>query len=96
MCKNIGYESYCEELFVIKHKSKYSCVSAIYFNLGTESIKENFNFAYYFDETDIKPAVLDGGSEIILMNWPNNKHIECNVDNDIPVKIPRIPYVLLN
>ena len=23
--KNIGYEFYCEELFVLKHKSKYSC-----------------------------------------------------------------------
>ena len=25
MCKNIGYEFYCRELFVVKHKSKYSC-----------------------------------------------------------------------
>ena len=23
-CKRIGYEFYCEELFVVKHKSKYS------------------------------------------------------------------------
>ena len=30
-CKRIGYEFYCEELFVVKHKSKYSCKSAIYF-----------------------------------------------------------------
>ena len=33
MCKRIGYEFYCEELFVVKHKSKYSCESAIYFDL---------------------------------------------------------------
>ena len=32
-CKRIGYECYCEELFVVKHKSSYSCESAIYFNL---------------------------------------------------------------
>ena len=25
--KRIGYEFYCEELFVVKHKSKYSCKS---------------------------------------------------------------------
>ena len=31
MWKRIGYEFYCEELFVVKHKSKYSCESAIYF-----------------------------------------------------------------
>ena len=29
--KNIGYKFYYEELFVVKHKSKYSCESAIYF-----------------------------------------------------------------
>ena len=31
MCKRIGYEYYCEELFVIKSKMRYSCASAIYF-----------------------------------------------------------------
>ena len=40
-CKEIGYEYYCEELFVNKSKSMYSCASAIYFNLGPEIIKEN-------------------------------------------------------
>ena len=38
----------------------------------------------------------DGGDEIILANWPNDKHIICNVNNDIPVKIPSQPYVLVN
>ena len=32
-CKRIGYEYYCEELFVVKSKSKYSCASALYFQL---------------------------------------------------------------
>ena len=95
-CKNIGYEFYYEELFVVEHKSKYSCESAIYFNLGSEIIKENCNFAYYLNKTDIKPSVLHDGNEIILVNWLNNKHIECNVNNDIPIKIPRLLYVFLN
>ena len=30
-CKKIGYEFYCKELFLVKHKSKYSCESVIYF-----------------------------------------------------------------
>ena len=30
-CKRIGYEFYCEELFVVRHKSIHSCESAIYF-----------------------------------------------------------------
>ena len=28
-CKKIGNEFYCEELFIVKHKSSYSCESAI-------------------------------------------------------------------
>ena len=39
---------------------------------------------------------MNGGDEIILDNWPNDKHIICNVNNDIPVKIPSQPYVLVN
>ena len=42
------------------------------------------------------PTVLDGGDEIVLANWPNDKHIICNINNDIPVRIPSHPYVLIN
>ena len=42
-CKRIGYEFYCEECFVGKHKSKYSFKSAIYFDLDPEIIKETAN-----------------------------------------------------
>ena len=95
-CKRIGYEFYCEELFVVKHKTKYSCESAIYFSLGTATIKENCNSRFYYNKTDITPTVLDGGNEIILANWPNDKHIICNINNDIPVRIPSHLYVLVN
>ena len=74
-CKRIGYEFYCEELFVVKHKSKYSCESVIYFNLNSESMKVNCKFKFYYNKTDITLTVLDGGNEIILTNWPNDKHI---------------------
>ena len=40
--------------------------------------------------------MLNGGNEIILAIWTNNKHIECSINNDIPVRIPSFPYVLLN
>ena len=35
-CKRIGYEFYCEELFIVKHKSKYSSQSAISKNYKRE------------------------------------------------------------
>ena len=77
-CKSIGCEFYCKELFVVKHKSKYSCKSMIYFNLNAEAIKENCKFKFYYNKADITPTVLDGGNKIILANWPNEKDIKIN------------------
>ena len=45
-CKKIGYEFYCEELFVVKHISSYSCESAIYLNLTMDIIKNNCNLTF--------------------------------------------------
>ena len=95
-CKIIGYEFYCKGFFMVKHKSRYSCESPIYFNLDAETIKENCEFKFYYTKTDITPTVLNGGNEIILANWLNDKHIICNIDNDIPVRIPSHPYILVN
>ena len=81
---------------MVKHKSKCSCESAIYFNLNVETIKENCKFKFYYNKTDITSTLLDGGNEIILVNWPNDKHIICNIYNDILIKIPSHPYVLVN
>ena len=39
MCKKIGYEYYCKELFVVKSKTRYSCTSIIYYNLESAVIR---------------------------------------------------------
>ena len=96
MCKKIGYEYYCEELFVIKSKSRCSCASTIYFNLESDVIRANCEFQYYYNKTDINPTVLDGGFQSILANWPNYRKIMCSHNNNIPIKIPGHPYVLMN
>ena len=64
--------------------------------MTTDIIRKNCNFNLYYNKTDNTPAVLDGGDEIILANWLNDKHIICNINNDIPVKIPSHPYLLVN
>ena len=88
--------SYCGEQFVVKSKTRYSCASAIYFNLSPEIIKENCEFKFYFNKTDLKPAMLDGGHQIILANWSSYKKIVCVFNNNIPINIPSHPYVLMN
>ena len=94
-CKKIGYEYYCEVLFVVRHKTQHSCESAIYFDLGADIIKENCEFQYYFNKTEVKPSVFDSGHDIILANWPNTKCVICNDNHNFPIKIPSHLYVLL-
>ena len=43
MCKKIGHEYYCKELFVVTSKTIYSCASTIYFNLESDIIKAILN-----------------------------------------------------
>ena len=38
MCKQIRHTYYCEELFLVKHKSKHSCESAIFYNLTSDVV----------------------------------------------------------
>ena len=79
--------TFVKSFFVVKSKHKFSCASAVYFNLNHE-IKQNCNFDYYFNNTNITPSVLDGGQQIILTSWPSYKRLICTYNNNIPVNIP--------
>ena len=74
----------------------HSCKSTIYFNLDIEIIKQNCDFVFYYHKSDITPTVLDGDNKIILGNWLDDKCIICTINNDIPIKLPSHPYVLVN
>ena len=67
-----------------------------YIDLDKEIIKQNCEFKFYYNKTDVTPIVLDGGNEIILANWPDDKHIICTINTDISIKIPSHQYVLVN
>ena len=64
--------------------------------MTTDITKINCDFYLYFNKTDVTPTVLDGRDEIVLANRPNDKHLMCNINNDIPIRIPSHPYVLVN
>ena len=89
-CKRIGYEFYCEELIIVKQKSKYSCESTIYFDLNSKTIKENCKFHFYYTRTDVTPTAIDGGNEIIIANWPDDKHIIYSVKMISQLEYPAI------
>ena len=84
-CRKIGYEYFCEELFVIKSKHRYSCASTVYFN-SNHDIKENCDFYYYHNKTDVTPSVLYGRKT-------NNS---CKLAKLKKNNIPSHPYVLLD
>ena len=68
---NIQKDRLCvllKELFVVKSKSKYSCPSALYFQLDKQTIKDNCIFDYYYNKTNVKPSIFYGGHEIVLAN----------------------------
>ena len=80
MCKNIQYIYYCEELFVVKHKSKHSCMSTIFYNLGPSVVMENCKFHYMYNAT-VPPVILDGGKEVLLANFYGQRSLKCASQN---------------
>ena len=66
-----------EELFVVKHKSKHSCVSAIFFDLGPKVVSGNCKFDYTYNQT-VPPVILDGGRQLLLANFHGPRSLRCN------------------
>ena len=64
--------------------------------MDKQTIKDNCLFDYYYNKTNVKPSILDGGYEIVLANWPSFKRIVCSTHNNITIEIPSHPYLLLN
>ena len=91
-CKRIGYE------FIMKNFSLLNINLGIVVKVLFTSISQQISSKTITIPISIltRQTMLDGGDEIVLANWPNNKHIICNVNYDIPVKIPSHPYVLVN
>ena len=95
MCKQIWHTYYCEELFLVKHKSKHSCESAIYYNLTQDVINRYCTFHYFYNTT-IMPSVLDGGPLILLANMLTPKRLICTYASDMACPVPSHDYVLVN
>ena len=95
MCKKIRGTFYCEELFLVKHKTKLSCESAIFYNLTRDVILENCKFNYFYNTT-VLPSVLDGGSHILLANMLNPKRLICSYDQGLAKLLPTSSYALVS
>ena len=95
MCKQIRHTYYCEELFLIKHKTKHSCESAIFYNLTADVVYSVCQFDYLYNTT-VTPSILDEGSNILLANMLSPKRLICTKDFPMARPLPSHPYVLVN
>ena len=96
MCKSIRHIYYCEELFVIKHKSRHSCVSAIFYNLGPATITKNCKFDYYYNTT-VPSVTLDGGRDVLLANFHGPRSLKCSsVNGGLAKPAPEHTYAVVN
>ena len=95
MCKKIRSTYYCEELFLVKHKTRHSCESAIFYNLPRDTIIQNCNFQYFYN-TSVIPSILDGGSEILLANMLSSKRLICASDQGLARPLPTSTYALVS
>ena len=96
MCKSIGYIYYCEELFVVKHKSKHSCASAIFYELGPSQVIRNCKCDYMYNET-VPPVILDGGKDILLANFQGPRSLKCtSVNGGLAKPAPEHTYTVVD
>ena len=98
MCKSIGYIYYCEELFVVKHKSKHSCASAIFYELGSQQVIKNCRFDYMYNAT-VPPVILDGGrmEDVLLAKFHGPRSLKCtSINVGLAKPAPEHTYAVVN
>ena len=79
-----------QELFLIKHKTKHSCESAIFYNLTADVVYSVCQFDYFYNTT-VTPSILDGGSNILLANMLSPKRLTCIKDAPMARPLPSHP-----
>ena len=93
MCKHIGREYFCEELFMVKEARNPTCESILLYGEQLEKIPELCDFEFSKNKT-VLPSVLDGGEQIILANLNTDRHLKCSKQLKTP--LPKGSYILTN
>ena len=95
MCKTIRHVYYCEELFLIKHRTHPTCESAIFYNAPPMTVYSVCTFRYFYNVT-VQPSILDGGGHILLANQKAAKNLICSHNHNLAMPLAQFPYVLVN
>ena len=68
----------------------------IYFNLNSETIKENCRFKFYYNKTDIAATVLDVEMKSFWQTDPMISTLYATLTMTYQLRYPAHPYVLVN
>ena len=95
MCKTIRHVYYCEELFLIKHRTHPTCESAIFYKAPPTTVYSVCTFKYFYNIM-VQPSILDGGNHILLANQKAAKNLICSHNHNLAMPLAQFPYVLVN
>ena len=96
MCRSIRFTYYCEELFVVKHKSAYGCSSTIFYDMGAKRVTEACDFKYMYNAM-VAPTILDGGKALLLANFHGPQSLKCDTkDGGLAKPTPKYTYAVVN
>ena len=65
----MGATYYCENSYVLRHRSEHTCESAIYYRTDPKMIMKHCR-AMFTSWQNFPPKVLDAGKTVILFNLP--------------------------
>ena len=70
LCAKIGYMYYCEYAHLLKKCTEHTCMSAIYYDQGSDIKVKQCKTIVTFD-TILESKILDAGDLVILSNYRN-------------------------
>ena len=86
---------YCEELFMVKHKSAYVCGSAIFYDMGLKRVTQSCQFTYMYD-AKVAPTILDGGNDLFMANFHGPRLLKCDTkDGGLAKPAPEHMYAVV-
>ena len=93
-CRRFSTTSYCENLFLVTHRSEHTCESAIYWNKSASLINEKCSFEYYHELTP-ELSMLDAGDYLLLAGLPIPWTFFCTRERQIPNPTEGSPYIII-
>ena len=76
LCAKIGYMYYCEYAHLLKKRTEHTCMSAIYYDQGSDIKAKQCKTIVTFDTT-LESKILDAGDLLILSNLQKPWTIAC-------------------